>query len=207
MELSRKKRVIIIASVFIIAISAIGGSLLIFGGDEPQDQQPRRFRIVNDPNLPNPEKQKPQEIIAYIDSDKFKQLSSQQKMNYFHSSGRKVMEHQMNTYASLPQEEKNVYLDEIIDRMETMREDMTQFRNERQVQRTLEIQSNPDTQLQRRWDGRGGGRGRFDPARRRARSERGTPERRALRRQFFTALRNRAQQRGIQMFGFGRGRR
>ena len=204
MELARKKIVIIIAAT-VVAVSVVGGAMMVFGGDEPEDQRRGRFRMTPDANLPNPEKQKPQEIITYIDSEEFRQLPVQQKMNYYRGSGRKVMEYQMDTYAALPEEEKIAYIDSIIDRMDSMREEMAQYREQRRAQRELERQNNPDAQQQSRRGGRGGRRS-FDPARRRARRERGTPERRAIRRQFFTALRNRSQERGIEMPGRGGGR-
>lgn len=209
MKLPEKKMIIIIAAA-VIAVAAIGGTLMVFSGKDSSDdrQRPRRFTMTPDPNLPNPEKQKPQEIIAYMDSEEFKQLSSGQKMNYMFSSGRKVMEYQMDTYAALPEEEKTEFLDSIIDRMDSMRQEMAQYRDERRDQRQLERQNNPDSQqqTQRNRRSRDGRRG-FDPARRRAMSERGTPEQRAIRRQFFTALSNRAEQRGIEMPGPGRGGR
>ena len=140
--------------------------------------------------------------MAYIDSDKFRQLAPQQKMNYFRGSGRKVMEYQRDTYSSLPQEERVEFLDDIIDRMDEMRPAMEQYRQQRQAQRALERENNPDAAQQNQQSRRGrSGRRTPDPARMRARRERGTPERRATRRQFFTALRNRAEQRGIQTFG------
>jgi len=204
-----KKLVIIIAAAVVVAVLAVSGAVRIFGGNDSQDQQPQRFGWVNDPNLPNPQKQKPQEIIAYIDSSEFKQLTPQQKMNYFRGGGQKVVEYQMEEYAALPEEEKTAYLDEIIDRMEAMRPGMEQFRQQRQTQQAIERQNNPDVQQQTQQDRRGtGGSGRRtpDPARMRARSERGTPEQRAKFMQFFTALHSRAQQRGIQMPGGSGGR-
>ena len=194
----------IVIAAAVVAVAAIGGTMLIFSGDDSQDSSRRRFRFVSDPNLPNPEKQEPREIMAYIDSDKFRQLAPQQKMNYFRGSGRKIMEYQMDTYASLPQEERVEFLDDIIDRMDEMRPAMEQYRQQRQAQRALERENNPDAAQQNQQGRRGrSGRRTPDPARMRARRERGTPEQRATRRQFFTALRNRAEQRGIQTFGHG----
>ena len=174
-----------------------GGLYLTSGDKDTSNQRRSRSRQINDPNLPNPDKQKPQEIMAYMDSDDFKQLSSEQRMRYFRSSGQKVMQYQIDTYFLLPEEEKTKHLDNMIDRMQEMRQEMGKRRNSRQAPQS-ERQSNPDRQrLQNRQDSRNNRR--RDPSRMRAGSERGTPQRRAQHRQFIQALTNRAEQRGIQI--------
>jgi hypothetical protein len=208
-ESNRKKYVIVSVIIAVVCLSASGGLYYIFKGSSNEQQEDdfgRRFRLPPDANLPNAEKQSPQEILGYMDSAAFKQLTAQQRMRYTFQSSEKVMDYQMDTYFSLPAEQKTAFLDKMIDKTQAMRSDFEQARQARQQmpQRRPLAASNPNRPREQNAQGGGqGGRRAPNPARMRARSERGTPEQRAKREQFLTDLRKRAEQRGITMPGPG----
>lgn len=208
-ESNRKKYIIISAVIAFICLSASGGLYYMFKDKSPADETGRR-RFRNDANLPNTEKQTPQEILAYMDSASFQQLKPQQRMRYAAQSGEKVLDYQADTYFSLPAEQKTAYLDQVIDKMQAMRKDMEQVRAQRQnrQQTNANGQQRQGGQNAQARQARGGQAGRRAPdaSRARARSERGTPEQRAKREQFAADMRKRATQRGIPAPG-GRGGR
>jgi hypothetical protein len=190
-EPNRKKIAIIIAVIAVVSLSAWGGIHYMFKGstEDPNDFGQRR-RQWHDANMPNPNKQKPQEIISYMDSDKFQQLSAREQVMYSMAGGQQVMEYQADTYYTLPKEKKTAYLDEVIDRMQVLRKNFEKLpprrprdANDPNVQRRL-------ARMQA---------ARSNPANARARTERGTPEQRAMRTAFFQDLQSRMQQRGIAM--------
>jgi len=206
---SNREKYIIIAVVIAAVCLVAGGGILIFGGDKPSEDEfgRGRFRMPPDANLPNTDKQSAQEILSYMDSAAFKQLRPQQRMRYAFQGGEKVLDYQMDTYFSLPAEQKTPFLDQMIDKMQAMRNDMEQARAS-MPRRPPDAngQNGPRGQSrQNAQGGRGGGR-TPDPSRMRARSERGTPEQRAKREQFFTDMRKRAEQRGIPVPRMGGGR-
>jgi hypothetical protein len=168
-----------------------------------EDEFGRHRREWQDANMPNPEKQSAQEIIAYRNSDNFKRLSQREQMMYSMTGGRKVMEYQMETYFNLPKEQKTAYLDKIIDDMQA------QMKNFEQMRQQMPRRDANDPNIQRRRErarqqmAQGGGRN--TSARMRARSERGTPEQRIQRQQFMADIQTRMQQRGISMPQPGRG--
>jgi hypothetical protein len=49
-------------------------------------------------------------------------------MMYSMMSGRQVMEYKMETYFTLPKEQKTAYLDQMIDEMQAQRANMEQMR-------------------------------------------------------------------------------
>ncbi|MFA6187143.1 MAG: hypothetical protein WC770_08035 [Phycisphaerae bacterium] len=207
-ESNRKKYIIISAVVVVVCLAASGGLYFAFGGNKSNEDEfgRGRFRMPPDANLPNTDKQSPQEILAYTDSAAFKQLTPQQRMRYVFQGGEKVLDYQMDKYFSLPATNRTAFLDQMIDKMQAMRKDMEQARAQMPNRRR------PDANDPNRSRGQGGqagqgGRRMPDASRMRARSERGTPEQRAKREQFFADMRKRAEQRGIPVPGGGRGGR
>jgi len=209
---NRKKNVIIAVIIVVVCLSASGGLYYMFKGssnEESRDDFGRQRREWNDSNLPNPNKQQPQEIMAYMDSAEFKKVSPRERFMYMREGGQKVMEYQMETYFSLPDEQqKTAYLDSIIDRMQAQRASFEQMRQQMPPRRRDANEPNDPNRLARQerarqqQAGQFGGR-RANPANMRARSERGTPEQRAQRVAFRQAMQARMQQRGITMPGPG----
>ena len=195
-EPNRKKIAIIIAVIVVVCFSAWGGIHYMFkGGNE--DDFGRRRRQWHDANMPNPDKQKPQEIMAYIDSEQFKQLSAREQFMYSMAGGRQVMDYQMETYFTLPKEQKTAYMDQVIDRMQALRKNFEQMPPRRP-------RDGNDPNVQRRMAQAQAARS--DPSNARARAERGTALQRAQRSQFRADMQARMQQRGITMPAPGGGR-
>ena len=196
---SNRKKYIIIAVVIAAVCLVAGGGILIFGGDKSDERRPR---FPHDANLPDTSKQSPQEILAYMDGAAFKNLTPQQRMRYTFQSGEKVLDYQMDTYFSLPATDRTAYLDQMIDKMQAMRKDMEQARAQ------MPDRQRPDANDPNRQARQQARAARMaDPSRMRARSERGTPEQRAKREQFFADMRKRSEQRGITMPRMGGGGR
>lgn len=172
------------------------------GNEDPQNDFGQRRRQWHDANMPNPDKQKPQEIMAYMDSTEFKKLAPRKQFEYMREGGRQVMEYQMETYFSLPDEkQKTAYLDQMIDRMQAQRANFEQMRGQMpRRQRDANEPNDPDRP--QRQAGQAGGRTRTASGMR-ARSERGTALQRAKCDAFMTAMRKRMQHRGISMPGPG----
>ena len=209
---NKKRNVIIAVIIVVVCLSASGGLYYMFKGSsnaESTDEFGRQRREWNDNNLPNPNKQQPQEIMAYMDSAEFKKVSPREQFMYMREGGEQVMNYQMETYFSLPDEpQKTAYLDNIIDRMQTQRADFAQMRQQMPPRRRDANEPNDPNRLARQdrarqqQAGQSGGR-RANPANMRARSERGTAEQRAQRAAFRQAMQTRMQQRGITMPGPG----
>lgn len=193
-----KKKIIIIAAVLVFICLSASGVIYMFKGGSKEAEDDfgmPRIRHWTDTNMPNPQKQTAQEIMAYMDSDQFKNLSDREKFMYGREGGRKVMDYQMDTYSSLTDDkQKTALLDGIIDRMEAQRAEFEQMRDAR-PRRDPNDPNFPRPP-----------RNRFNPANMRARSERGTAAQRAQRMAFFSALQSRMQARGITMPGPGGGR-
>jgi len=201
----RKKLVIIIVISVVVCLSASGGLYYMFkGSSDRTDEFGRRRRDWRDANLPNPDKQKPQEIMAYMDSAEFKKLAPRKQFEYMRQGGRQVMEYQMETYFSLPDEkQKTAYLDQMIDRMHAQRASFEQMRGDANGPRRFRDANEPnDPNRPSRRQAQAGGRTRTASGMR-ARSERGTALQRAQRDAFMTAMRKRMQQRGITTPGPG----
>jgi hypothetical protein len=198
-ERNTKKIAIIIAVIAVVSLSTWGTihHYMSKGSNEDPNDFGRRRRQWNDANMPNPDKQKPQEIMAYMDSAAFKQLSASEQMRYSMTGGRQVMEYQMETYFTLPKEQQTAYLDQVIDRMQTQRQNFEQLRQQMPPRRPRDA-NDPNVQkriarAQQRQAAMS------NPANARARAERGTALQRAQRQQFFEAIQSRMQQRGIPM--------
>ncbi|MGB8226277.1 MAG: hypothetical protein WCE45_05360 [Sedimentisphaerales bacterium] len=202
---SNRKKIMIIAVIAVVfCLSASGGLYYMLKGSSQDrtDAFGRRRREWRDANLPNPDKQKPQEIMAYMDSAEFKKLAPRKQFEYMRQGGQQVMEYQMETYFSLPDEkQKTAYLDQIIDRMQNQR---ANFRppDANGPRRFRDANDPNDPNRPSRRQGQAGGRTRTASSMR-ARSERGMPLQQAQREQFRAAMRKRMQQRGITMPGPG----
>ena len=198
-ESNRKKTVIIAAVIVVVCLSAFGGLFYMFKGDSSKElgRPPGERR---DSNMPNPDEQQPQEIMAYMDSADFKKLDPRDQFEYMRQGDRKVREYQMETYFSLPAEQRTAYLDSVIDRMQTQQANFEQMR--RQMPRRPRDANDPNMQRRRQRAQQMAAR-TSNPSQMRARSERGTALQRAQREQFMQAMRQRMQQRGITMRGPG----
>jgi len=136
---------------------------------------------------PNPAKMTGEQIAKYVSSPDFNNLPREQRGQFF----RQAMDSRVNTYFSLTEDQRPQFLDKVIDDMAAMR---NQFQN-----RTRDPNRRPDPNAFRNFRN-------MKPAERRAMREQIDPEQMARARTFFNALRARAQERGIQMGGFGGGR-
>jgi hypothetical protein len=206
-EPNRKRIAIIIAAVIAVVSLSTWGTIHHYmskvSNDDPNDFG-RRMRQWHDANMPDPDKQKPQDIMAYMDSPEFKQLSAREQMMYSMRGGRQVMEYQMETYFTLPKEQQTAYLDQVIDRMQAQRQNFEQMRQQMPPRRPRDAN---DPNVQRRIErARQRMAAMSNPSIARARSERGTPLQRAQRQQFMSDMRARMQARGISMPAFGGGR-
>ncbi len=114
---------------------------------------------------------------------------------------RKMMEERMDAYFELPKKEKAAYLDDIIDRMQAGREAREERRRERAeaAEANANTDSAPATTASRAPRRNGHGR-RFTPERMKRRIETSEPEERARRIQFMKDLRERAKERGVDMW-------
>ena len=111
---------------------------------------------------------------------------------------RREMEERMDTYFELPPEEKAAYLDDIIDEMQDRRREF----EERRRQREEQAEGEPSEAARHRPAGeRRAGDGRRGPSleRMKERIETTDPEQRARFVQFFIDLRERMEERGIDM--------
>lgn len=202
---SNRKKIVIIAVIAVVfCLSASGGLYYMFkGSSDRTDELGRRRRDWRDANLPNPDKQKPQEIMAYMDSAEFKKLAPRKQFEYMRQGGRQVMEYQMETYFSLGDEkQKTAYLDQMIDRMQAERTNFEQMRGQ-MPRRQRDANEPNDPNRPSRRQAQAGGRRTQTASGMRARSERGTALQRAQRDAFMTAMRKRMQQRGITTPGPG----
>jgi len=204
-ERNKKKIAIIVAVIVVVCLSASGGLYLVFRDKgPPEDEFGRRPPRFHDANLPDVRKQSAQEILDYRNSDKFKKLSQREQMMYTMMSGRQVMDHQIETFFTIPKEDKNAYLDKMIDEMQKQRENMEKMRSDaNQMPRRPRDANDPNVakRMQERMAQRN------NPSNSRARSERGTALQRAQRSAFMNAMRQRMQERGISMPSPGGGGR
>jgi hypothetical protein len=188
----KKIAIISIAVIAFVGLSTWGTIHYMSKGNN-DDGRGRRGQWHN-ANMPDPDKQTGKEILDYRNSDQFKQLSQQEQMMYSMRSGRQVMEYQMETYFTLPKEQKTAYLDKMIDEMQTMRKNFEQMRQQMPQRRPRDAN---DPNVQKRIAARQAAMS--NPANARARSERGTALQQAQREQFGAAMRARMKDRGIQM--------
>ena len=184
-----KKRMWIILAGSVLAISALGLGYTVW------------------PSRPPDPAGSPQDVAAYVASNKFARLSADDKQAYLRQAGpglfrssrelsdeqrqklrenigpvfRQGMEDRINKYFELPPEEQIAYLDEMIDRMEAMRQ-----------AHPPRASAGSDGQNQRPR-----GRGGFTPARMKNRIENTSPEHRAKMAAFRKAMSERRKQRGL----------
>jgi hypothetical protein len=199
---NKKKIAIIIAVIAVVCLSASAGLYYVFKDKGPsEDDFGRRGRQWHDANMPNPDKQNVQDIIAYKDSDAFKRLSQREQFGYMMASSRKLREYEMQTYFTLPKEDQTAYLDKMIDEMQAQRKNFEQMRQNRPPRPPRDAN---DPNMQRRRERAQQAQARMsNPSNMRARSERGTPEQRAQRAAFTQAMQKRMKERGITMPGPG----
>jgi len=140
---------------------------------------------------PDPAKMNSEQVRTYMESQDFNSLPREQRREFF----TKVMDSRVQGYFNTPVQDRDKYLDKIID-------DMQNFRPRNfDPQRVRDSNRDPNRmqQMQQRFSNR-------SPEQSRARREMRDPVQDAKRREFFMALRGRTQARGIQMGNFGRGR-
>jgi hypothetical protein len=135
---------------------------------------------------PDPAKMSSEQIQTYMQSPDFNNMPREQRREFFG----KVMDSRVQGYFNTPAQDRDKYLDKIID-------DMQNFRPRNfDPQRVRDPNRDPNRMQQFR---------NTTPEQRRARRETRDPVQDAKRREFFMALGARAQSRGIQMGGRGGG--
>lgn len=169
---------------------------------------------------PNFSKMSPRQIREYFDSNQFRDANEQTRREIRRQIGEAMqarMESQVKGYFALPEEQRTAYLDKIIDDMQARR---AEFRAARAGEPNRPPDAGrfagfgpPDADRATRFGSPdAGGSGRFgqqgagqqrqfrrpDPARMRARAERGSAYVRVQMMQFRRALQTRMQERGIQ---------
>ena len=112
---------------------------------------------------------------------------------------RKAMEERITAYFELPKDEKTAYLDNIIDRMPAGREAREERRRERAAAAEANAESAPATTANNNTPRPNGRRRRFTPERMKRRIETTEPEQRARHIQFRKDLRERAEERGLEL--------
>jgi hypothetical protein len=198
-ESNKKKYIIIGAVIAAVCLAAGGGVYFAIGGNKPSEDEFGRRRFPHDANLPDMRKKSGQEIADYMNGAAYKQLTSQQQMRYRMENGRQIMEYKMDTYFTLPQEQRTAYLDRMIDEMQAMQKNMEQMRS--QMPPRPQDVNDPNREARRA----ARAARMANPSNVRARGERGTALQRAQREQFGAAMEARAKQRGITMPRFGGG--
>lgn len=171
-----------------------------------RDAQPADGRVVVPEPVDDPAK--PQQ---YIYSESFAQLPVAQRLDYLAQHREQIgqelrrywryqMQRTVDGYFALPEDQREAYLDRVIDEMEQFREAMRQRRPEGDQNRRED--------MRRRWERMSRDeRKNLVRDRWRERIEEGTPEQRAKMSAFFRALANRRAQRGLGTMWGGRGRR
>ena len=115
----KRKNVIVICAV--VLASAVFAGYMIFAGNYQQDNllcdQSVEQPLPQDwpATAPDPRKQTPQKAVEFVKSDEFARLSTEQQRYYMRSTRKKVMRYQVEKFHSLAAEEKQAFLDEVID--------------------------------------------------------------------------------------------
>ncbi len=135
---------------------------------------------------PDPAKMSSEQVRTYVQSPDFNSMPRRERHEFFE----KVMDARVTGYFNTPQENREEYLDRIID-------DMQKYRPTNFGQRPR------DPNRMRQWQQ---GRQNATADQRRLRREMRDPVKESMRREFFDALQSRAEARGTQM-GPGPGRR
>jgi hypothetical protein len=133
---------------------------------------------------PDPANMTAQQIQTYMQSQDFNNMPRQERRVFFE----KVMDSRVQGYFKTPEQDREKYLDKIIDDMQNFRPNFDRGPRD----------PNAFQQMRQRMQNATG-------AERRLRRETQDPVKRAMQREFGDALRVRAEQRGIQMGGRGMG--
>ncbi|MHC4617433.1 MAG: hypothetical protein ACYTEQ_06735 [Planctomycetota bacterium] len=204
------RRLIVIGSVVVVAVVT---GLIVW------------LAVGRRPAGPDFREKKPEEIREYLRSEAFRNMDREARRGIARRAMEQMMTGRARAYFELPVEERVVYLDKIIDEMESRRREFRSMRGEfrrgrRGSEERRETRGGQGERVRFRSagpDGRGGrdgqgrprwGRGRRgrwrSPERRRRRSEFVDAETRAIRAKFREALRQRMRERGMD-FGRRRG--
>ena len=110
---------VIIICVVALAAAVIAG-FLIFADNDGQDGLNLAQPLPQDwpAAAPDPRKQTPQKTMEFVKSEEFAQLAPEHQQYYMRSTSNKVMQYQVEKFSSLPAEEKEAFLDEVIDNFE-----------------------------------------------------------------------------------------
>ena len=201
----RKKTVVISCVVGGFVIVSVVCGLALIGGD---------------PKIPDASRLSADELDEYIRSGKIRELEPEQRREFFREAMESRTARQAEGYFNTPADMRDVYLDEVIDSMQSRREEFSQMREMFGPDRGGEGMFDPNEFGGRRGGGQGGrfgprggrgGEGRREEAgdgrrrgdrqnrrapsleRRRARQESISPIVRAQTREFRRALRRRMQ--------------
>jgi len=178
MKLSRKSIVVIAIAAGLLAGITLGFARLIG---------------TRQSGMPDFSRQKPERIAAYLESEKFAALEPNTRRLHARRAFRQLVTAQAAKYSALPPEEKEAYLDKVIDSIAGWRERMRTMRGRFEPGRM------DPNDFRRRRGPNGRGRRRWaKPEDRRRRREFIRPEQRAQMRAFRQAMRERMRQRGIE---------
>jgi hypothetical protein len=175
------------------------------------------------PSGPDFREKQPEEIREYLRSEEFRNMDREARRGIARRAMEQMMTSRAREYVEMPVEERVVYLDKVIDEMQSRRREFESRRREfvgrregrgerrregeGRVERarfSRDGRGGRDGQGRPRW--RGGRRGRRrSPERRRRRSEFVDAETRAIRSKFREALRQRMRERGMEFGPRGRG--
>ena len=115
-----RKSIIVICAVILAAVVVLAGYMIFTGNcrrdkllcsRSPEQPLPQDWPAT----VADPRKQTPQEAMEFVKSDDFARLSAEQKQYYMRSTRKKVMRYQVEKFHSLAAEEKQAFLDEVID--------------------------------------------------------------------------------------------
>ncbi len=137
----------------------------------------------------------PEDIRAFRQSDAFQNMDRRQRRQTMRQMFMAVADEQAKTYFSLPENQRQMYLDKVIDDMLKRREEFQKMREQRRAEMTEEQQQQARQRREQFRQRRGRGP---NPGRMRARAERTNPETRARMSEFRRQLRQRMDERGIE---------
>lgn len=192
------KKVVVITSMCLLVLVGIVAAVRFAG---------------NKSSMPDPKRMGNEEMVEFVKSEKFKAADRDEKRDFMRNFMRDRITTTVQEYHSLPESEKTAYLDKTLDEMQKMREQMMDLRREfRPDGERPDGGSNrnfgPRSESGGQRDGQGresqgpaGGPGSRmrNPETRRAFREQVPSEFRAQATAFMRDLRNRAQERGIDM--------
>ncbi len=190
------KKVVVITSACVLALVAIGAAVSFTGKKD---------------SMPDPKKMGNEEMADFVKSEKFAAADRDEKRDFMRNFMRDRITTTVQEYHSLPESEKTAYLDKTIDEMQRMREQMRGLRQELRPEGERAGMRERDNLGPRGGEGdgqarpqsrgvrEGAGRGMRNPETRRAFREQVPSEFRAQATAFMRDLRNRAQERGIDM--------